>query len=121
MTLINNLMNTRDAAMFWGVSQRQVCRLCASGRVQSAVKINGRWFMHPMAAKPFDRRFKKPSFRLVKVLWSKDGVSYGRCQHNCPEYTIIDGLVKIIDANDYIGYMKEWGLSGGQRSVTAAA
>ena len=90
-------MDSKEAALFWGVSQRQVCRLCAAGRVASAVKIGGRWFMHPMAAKPLDRRFKVPCFTLSKVLFCVNGVDAGRSQYDCPKYTIVDGLVMIID------------------------
>ena len=116
---MTDLMNTGEAALFWGVSQRQVCRLCAAGRVASAVKIGGRWFMNPMAAKPLDRRFKKPTFTLSKVLFCKDDIVAGRCQYDCPEYTIVDGLVVIIDTKARYSYMSR--LAGGQEPIQLMA
>ena len=89
-------MNVQEASIFWGVSKSWVCRLCAAGRVPSARKINGRWIMHPLAAKPFDRRFKKPTITLVKTLWSKDSDNkQQRCLYDYPMFTVVDGLVVI--------------------------
>ena len=108
-------MNTKEAAIFWGVSQGHVCKLCAAGRVKSAVKIKGRWHIHPLAAKPFDRRFKSPGIiTLCEILWRQDGIpAIGRRQIDCPQYRISDtGLIEIIDMTDRIYYMKKWGLYG---------
>ena len=104
-------MNVQEASIFWGVSKSWVCRLCAAGRVPSARKINGRWIMHPLAAKPFDRRFKKPTITLTKLLWSKNSGMNNkktRCLYDCPMFTIIDGLVVISNIHERLSYMYKW-------------
>ena len=105
-------MNVHEASIFWGVSKSWVCRLCAMGRVPSARKINGRWIMHPLAAKPFDRRFKRPTITLSKTLWSKNGVinKNTRCLYDCPMFTIVDGLVCISNIDERLLYMYTWNI-----------
>ena len=117
-------MNTKEAAIFWGVSISHVCRLCAAGRVKSAVKIKGRWYIHPLAPKPFDRRFKAPGIiTLSEIIWSKNNtIPTGRRQIDCPDYRISDtGLIEIINTAERIRYMKKWGLVGNTQTVIALA
>ena len=102
-------MNTKEAAIFWGVSQSHVCRLCKSGRVKTARKIKGRWYIHPLAAKPFDKRFKLP--RILTLSRVLGVINTGRCQIDCPAYKISSmGLIEIINIAERIRYMKAWGL-----------
>ena len=116
-------MNTKEAAIFWGVSQSHVCKLCAAGRVKSAVKIKGRWYIHPLALKPFDRRFKSPCITLSEVIWSKSGIpAIGRRQIDCPDYRISDmGLIEIINTAERSCYMKKWGLGFAQNAQVIIA
>ena len=116
-------MNTKEAAIFWGISTSHVCRLCAAGRVPSARKIKGRWIMNPLAAKPFDRRFKKPTITLAKLIWSKDnGMNNAktRCLYDCPAFTVINGLAVILDTNERVLYMRKWGIRTNKYFTKAA-
>lgn len=51
-----NYMLASEAAARWGVSERQVERLLAAGRVQGAVKRGAVWMLPEGAAKPLDPR-----------------------------------------------------------------
>ena len=102
-------MNTKQAAIFWGVSQSHVCRLCSTGRVKTAVKIKGRWYIHPLASKPFDKRFKLP--RILTLSRVLGVINTNRLQIDCPDYKISDlGLIEIINTSERIHYMNIWGL-----------
>ena len=113
-------MNVKEAAIFWGISTSHVCRLCATGRVPSARKIKGRWIINPLAAKPFDRRFKKPTITLAKLIWSKDVIKKGRCLYDCPAFTVINGLIVISDINERLLYMRKWGIKTNEYFTKAA-
>ena len=122
------LMNTKEAALFWGVCQRHVCRLCAAGRVKGAVKIKGRWFMHPMTSKPFDRRFKAPrTIMLYEIMWGSDDYWFEddtdtRRQGDCPYYSIsYEGLIVIKNTAERYRYMRRWGLAEDEPAVLARA
>ena len=96
-------MNVTEASIFWGISKRQVCRLCAAGRVPSARKVNGRWIMHYMAAKPFDRRFKQATITVAKIIWSKDSGLNNKKErrlYDYPTFTVIDGLIVVPKSKD---------------------
>ena len=90
-------MNVKEVALFWGVSETHVRRLCASGRVPSAKKIKGRWTMNKWAAKPFDRRFKEPTMLVIEVL-SPEPVFYRRlCDYK--NYTVKNGIIVLLSSN----------------------
>ena len=113
-------MNTKEAAIFWGISQSHVCRLCKTGRVKTAKKIKGRWYIHPLASKPFDKRFKLP--RIITLSRVLGVVNTNRCQIDCPKYRILDnGLIEIINIAEHICYMKKWGLEQDYNIKTYAA
>ena len=104
-------MNIKEAAIFWGISESWACRLCATGRVPSAKKIKGRWIMHPLAAKPIDKRFKKPTITIAKTIWVKGKeINNKRCLFDCPAFTVVNGLVVIINKNERLTYMYKWGM-----------
>ena len=113
-------MNTKEAAIFWGVSQSHVCRLCRTGKVKTAVKIKGRWYMHPLASKPFDKRFKLP--RIITLSRVLGVINTSRQQIDCPKYNISDnGLIEIINTAERIHYMKIWGLEYTKTNINTYA
>ena len=116
-------MNTKEASIFWGISKSHVCRLCAAGRVPSARKIKGKWIIHPLAAKPFDRRFKKPTMTLARVIWSKNNEIINNARHlyDCPMFTVVNGLIIIIDKNERLNYMYKWGIYSYYKDLSCAA
>ena len=89
-------MSVSEAALFWGLSKSYVRRLCAMGRVPSARKIKGKWLMDYMAAKPFDRRFKKPTMTVIEIL--SPTPPYRRlCDYK--NFTVINGLIVLLADN----------------------
>lgn len=59
-----------EAAKKWGVSQRQVQRLLAAGRIDGARKLGGRWLIPAEAEKPDDPRRAKGEARTLPYLSS---------------------------------------------------
>lgn len=53
-----NGMTTKEAAVKWGVTPRQVQLLCAKGRVPGAVRFGNAWVIPEDAQKPKDGRSK---------------------------------------------------------------
>lgn len=51
--------STRETARAWGVSERLVQRLCATGRIAGAQKLGGSWIVPADARKPEDPRKEK--------------------------------------------------------------
>ncbi len=54
-------MSTKEAAVLWGISDRQVSKLCGEGKVKGAVKEGRSWSIPMGAQKPADGRSKPAS------------------------------------------------------------
>lgn len=53
-----NYISAQDAATKWGISKRRVQTLCASHRIENAVRVGNMWILPDDAEKPSDRRIK---------------------------------------------------------------
>lgn len=51
-------ISAQDAATKWGISKRRVQTLCASHRIENAVRVGNMWILPEDAEKPSDRRIK---------------------------------------------------------------
>lgn len=96
------MMYCREKATEWGVSERTVNDMCKKGKIEGAVKSNGRWNIPDDAVKPADGRIS--SGRYVKTDVSKAvkslpiGISdYIRAQS---EYYYVDKTLMIKDFLD---------------------
>lgn len=52
-------ISAQDAATKWGISKRRVQTLCASHRIENAVRVGNMWILPKDAKKPSDRRIKQ--------------------------------------------------------------
>lgn len=51
-------MTASQAAKLWGISQRRVQILCATGRIPNVFKLGDNWAIPADSLKPCDSRFK---------------------------------------------------------------
>ena len=51
-------MTVQEAAQEWGISERQVQKLCKSNRIDGLVRLSRVWLIPKDAQKPFDGRRK---------------------------------------------------------------
>lgn len=58
---MHKMMSTKEAANLWGISDRQVSKLCGEGKVKGAMKEGRSWSIPIDAAKPADGRVKPVS------------------------------------------------------------
>lgn len=54
-----NYISAQDAATKWGISKRRVQTLCASRRIENAVRVGNMWILPEKAEKPSDKRIKR--------------------------------------------------------------
>ena len=52
------MMTTKEAARLWGITDRQVSKLCSEGRIVGAQKSGRSWVIPAGTEKPADRRYK---------------------------------------------------------------
>lgn len=50
-----------EAAKKWGISERQVQKLCEENRISGAARLSRMWLIPKDAEKPTDARFKERS------------------------------------------------------------
>lgn len=62
-------ISAQDAANKWGISKRRVQILCASHRIENAVRVGNMWILPKDAEKPSDRRIKHK--KAVTLMTSK--------------------------------------------------
>ena len=92
------MITTKEAASLWGISDRQVSKLCGEGKIVGAKK-EGRVWMIPMdAEKPMDGRVKTGSFLRRANLPLPIGISDYRLAST--EYYYIDKTMMIKDFLD---------------------
>ena len=60
-----DMMNAREAAFLWGMSDRRVAVLCKSGRIEGAIKQGRNWLIPANTPKPEDRRVKTGAYQKV--------------------------------------------------------
>lgn len=60
-------MTTKKAAELWGISDRRIRLLCASGKIDGAELIGKTWYLPDNATKPVDGRIKTNSSYLEKI------------------------------------------------------
>lgn len=53
-----NYISAQEAATKWGISKRRVQILCASHRIENAIRVGNMWILPEDAEKPSDRRIK---------------------------------------------------------------
>ena len=95
---MSHMITTKEAASLWGISDRQVSKLCGEGKIVGAKK-EGRVWMIPMdAEKPMDGRVKTGSFLRRANLPLPIGISDYRLAST--EYYYIDKTMMIKDFLD---------------------
>ncbi|WP_298647512.1 hypothetical protein [uncultured Proteiniphilum sp.] len=62
MTMQSEYMTIQDAAKKWGITERRVQVLCASGRIEGARKFSRVWAIPSDMEKPSDARIKSGKY-----------------------------------------------------------
>lgn len=58
--MVMDFMTAKETAMLWGISDRRVQELCATGRILGAQRLGGKMWMIPKGTpKPIDGRTRK--------------------------------------------------------------
>ncbi|MBO5023544.1 MAG: AAA family ATPase, partial [Clostridia bacterium] len=95
---MNKTMSTKEAASLWGISDRQVSKLCGEGKVKGATKEERSWAIPIDTPKPTDGRIK-PITQIRKAdLPLPIGISDYRLAST--EYYYIDKTMMIKDFLD---------------------
>ena len=95
---MHKMMSTKEAASLWGISDRQVSKLCGEGKVSGAVKKGRNWAIPIDTAKPADGRIKPISTIRQPDLPLPIGISDYRLAST--EYYYIDKTMMIKDFLD---------------------
>jgi len=53
-----NWITPQEAAEKWGITERRVQALCASGKVEGVIRLKGGWFIPKDTPRPKDGRYK---------------------------------------------------------------
>ena len=95
---MHKMMSTKEAASLWGISDRQVSKLCGEGKVKGATKVGRSWSIPIDTPKPTDGRIK-PITQIRKAdLPLPIGISDYRLAST--EYYYIDKTMMIKDFLD---------------------
>jgi excisionase family DNA binding protein len=70
--ILVKFITTQQAADFWGVSDRQVRKLCSEGKILGAVKEGKMYRIPADAEKPVDGRLKKADRYVRYLKWGDD-------------------------------------------------
>ena len=95
---MHKMMSTKEAASLWGITDRQVSKLCVEGKVSGAVKKGRSWAIPIDTAKPADGRIKPISTIRQPDLPLPIGISDYRLAST--EYYYIDKTMMIKDFLD---------------------
>ena len=60
-------LSVREAAAQWEISERQVQKLCGSGRIQGAIRFSNAWAIPNDTSKPTRTAKSKPRPRAKKT------------------------------------------------------
>ncbi len=91
-------MTVKEAAAFWGISERRVAKLCEEGKVKGAKKEGKAWLLPRDAVKPADGRNKRFERSSSSRLPLPVGISDFRLA--CTEYYYVDKTLLIKDFLD---------------------
>lgn len=61
--MIEGYKSVQEIAEEWGLTNRQVQNLCATGRIEGADKFGKSWVIPSDAKKPVDARLKSGNYR----------------------------------------------------------
>ena len=89
-------MSPREAAAFWGITERRVAALCTAGRVEGAEKRGGRWAIPGALEKPGDGRIKTGRYRKAGA---EEGLPLPRGVENWGEAA---GKYRLLDKSRFI-------------------
>lgn len=92
------MMSTREAARLWGITDRQVSKLCSEGRIAGAQKSGRSWLIPVGTEKPLDRRYKAGKQSVPGLLPLPIGIS-DYCSAST-EYYYVDKTLLIKDFLD---------------------
>jgi len=95
---MQKMMSTKEAASLWGITDRQVSKLCGKGRVKGAIKDGRSWLIPIDTVKPADGRVKPISQIRQPDLPLPIGISDYRLAST--EYYYIDKTMMIKDFLD---------------------
>jgi len=89
-------ISAQDAATKWGISKRRVQTLCASHRIENAVRVGNMWILSQTAEKPTDGRLKHKNTSLP-VSYKMNPIRIARNQikaisTNAMQLLLADGL-----------------------------
>ncbi|MBR1708466.1 MAG: AAA family ATPase [Clostridia bacterium] len=61
-----NMINAKDAAIRWGLTDRRITGLCRSGKIPGAIKKGGLWFVPEDAQRPTDGRVRTGAYKKAE-------------------------------------------------------
>ncbi|MHC1715183.1 MAG: class I SAM-dependent DNA methyltransferase [Acidaminococcaceae bacterium] len=84
-------ISAHDIALKWGISKRRVQMLCATNRIENAVRIGNMWVVPSSAEKPADARHKETAVKArVKII---NPIKIARTRNRILSETIFNSLV----------------------------
>ncbi len=95
---MHKMIGTKEVATIWGISDRQVSKLCCEGKVKGAIKKGRNWLIPIDAVKPADGRIKSASTIRKANLPLPIGISDYRLASS--EYYYVDKTMMIKDFLD---------------------
>lgn len=98
---MDSMMNCKEAAALWDISERWVSILCKEGKIPGAVKQGHRWVLPRNTEKPADGRVKSGAYRKISRstrLPFPIGITDFR--KICTEYYYVDKTLLIRDFLD---------------------
>lgn len=60
---MNGFMTVKETSMKWGVSERQVQKLCRDGKIEGVAKLGRNWLIPANAEKPIDKRITSGNYK----------------------------------------------------------
>ena len=98
---MKKMENTRTMAERWGLTERRVSKLCASGKIPGAVKAGRSWQIPADAEKPSDHRLRSGAY-TKQIAQSKLPLPIGVSDYRLAstEYYYIDKTLLIRDILD---------------------
>ena len=74
------MQTIQEAALQWGIGERQVRTLCENGRIPGAKKQDGMWLIPADAVKP-TRKSRKPDGLLTRLQAERKHKTHGGIYH----------------------------------------
>ncbi|MBQ8137569.1 MAG: hypothetical protein IJ174_09065, partial [Clostridia bacterium] len=60
---MDKMIRAREAALQWGLTERQITGMCRNGKIPGAVKQVGLWYLPANATRPADGRFRTGAYQ----------------------------------------------------------